>query len=582
MATKRSEKQATKATQPVSAGLPHVPSLYGLQPRKEYLPWSHAEERLSHSRNYWICTSRPDGRPHSIPVWGFWIDGALYFGTGRSSRKGKNLASSPAVSVHLESGDDVVILEGTAEEVSDKATLHKIDEASRKKYDMPLMIMPGETVVYCVRPRMALAWRERETFLLRRLAGSSSEWRAAESAKIDGAAGTALQPGKPLQYAMTHLFDSLTVRDITFPNRLFVSPMCQYSSTDGLANDWHFVHLGSRAVGGAGLVLTEAAAVLPEGRISPQDLGIWKDDQVEPLARIVRFIHEQGSVAGMQLAHAGRKASTYRPGDGHGAISEEKGGWAVVAPSKLPFAEHYPLPHALSVEGIEEVVSAFAAAAGRACEAGFRVIEIHAAHGYLIHEFLSPLSNLRTDAYGGSFENRTRILREIAAAVRSFWPEAAPLFVRISATDWIEGGWDLNQSVELARQLKQLGVDLIDCSSGGNVPHATIPIGAGYQTPFAERIRREANILTGAVGMITNPVQAEHIVTTGQADVAIVAREFLRDPYLPLRAARELGQKIPWPLQYLRAAPAGAQARQAVDLSTLESCFEEQHAIPER
>jgi 2,4-dienoyl-CoA reductase-like NADH-dependent reductase (Old Yellow Enzyme family) len=382
---------------------------------------------------------------------------------------------------------------------------------------------------------------------------------------------------------MTHLFDPLAIRDITFANRVFVSPMCQYSSTDGYASDWHFVHLGSRAVGGAGLVLTEATAVLPEGRISPQDLGIWKDDHIEPLARIVRFIHEQGSVAGMQLAHAGRKASTYAPSAGHGMIPESEGGWKnVVAPSALRFTEGYPMPRALYIDEIRNIVSAFAAAARRACEAGFRVIEIHAAHGYLIHEFLSPLSNQRTDAYGGSFENRTRILREVLAAVRDSWPERAPLFVRISATDWVEGGWDIQQSIELARQLKELGADLIDCSSAGNVPHAKIPVGPGYQTQFAEQIRREASTRTGTVGMITSPLQAEHILVTGQADAVIIAREFLRDPHWPLRAARELGQQTSWPVQYLRAAPEGSQARVPVDLKNLESCFQEQHAIPER
>jgi 2,4-dienoyl-CoA reductase-like NADH-dependent reductase (Old Yellow Enzyme family) len=304
---------------------------------------------------------------------------------------------------------------------------------------------------------------------------------------------------------MTHLFDPLKIRDITFANRVFVSPMCQYSSTDGHASDWHFVHLGSRAVGGAGLVLTEATAVLPQGRISPQDLGIWNDDHIEPLARIVHFIHQQGGVAGMQLAHAGRKASTYRPWQGHGAVPETDGGWTtVVAPSAVAFAAHYPMPQALSIGGIQNIVSAFAAAACRAREAGFRAAEIHAAHGYLIHQFLSPLSNQRTDDYGGSFENRTRILREILAAVRSSWQEQAPLFVRISATDWIDGGWDIEQTAEVARQLKQLGADLIDCSSGGNVPHATIPVGPGYQTAFAERIRGQANILTATVGMITS------------------------------------------------------------------------------
>jgi 2,4-dienoyl-CoA reductase-like NADH-dependent reductase (Old Yellow Enzyme family) len=382
---------------------------------------------------------------------------------------------------------------------------------------------------------------------------------------------------------MAHLFDPLTIRDLTLANRVVVSPMCEYSSTDGLANDWHFVHLGSRAVGGAGLVLTEATAVLPEGRISPQDLGIWSDKHVEPLARVVRFIHEQGSVAGMQLAHAGRKASTYRPWEGNSAVPESEGGWnKVVAPSALRFAANYPMPQALTDDGIQEIIAAFAAAARRACDAGFRVIEIHGAHGYLIHEFLSPLSNQRDDAYGGSFENRTRFIREIVGAVRSSWPKGAPLFVRISATDWVEGGWDIRQSVELARGLKELGIDLVDCSSGGTVPHADIPVGPGYQTAFAEQIRREAGIMTGAVGMITSPVQAEHIIATGQADAVIIAREFLRDPYWPLRAARELDQPISWPVQYLRAAPRGAQARVPVNLKNLESCFDEQHAVPER
>jgi len=381
---------------------------------------------------------------------------------------------------------------------------------------------------------------------------------------------------------MAHLFDALVIRDLKFANRAFVSPMCQYSSTDGRANDWHLVHLGSRAVGGAGLVLTEATAVLPEGRISPQDLGIWSDDHIEPLARIVRFIHEQGSVAGMQLAHAGRKASTYRPWDGQGKVPETEGGWNnVVAPSAVAFSDHYPLPQAASKQEIQAIVAAFGEAARRACEAGFRVVEIHAAHGYLIHEFLSPLSNRRTDAYGGSFENRTRILGEIVAAVRRSWPERAPLFVRISATDWVDGGWDLQQSIELARQVKDLGVDLIDCSSGSNVAQAKIPVGPGYQTAFAERIRRESGVMTGALGMITSAVQAEHILATGQADAVIIAREMLRDPYWPLRAARELGQTISWPVQYLRAGPEGAQARVPVDLKNLKSCFEEQHAVPQ-
>jgi len=320
--------------------------------------------------------------------------------------------------------------------------------------------------------------------------------------------------------------------------------------------------LGSRAVGGAGLVMTEATAVTPEGRISPQDLGIWSDDHIEFLGRITRFIHSQGSVAGIQLAHAGRKASTYRPWDGEGAVPEGLGGWTnVVAPSAIPFADDYPMPQALTREGIESVVGAFVAAARRARAAGFRVIEIHAAHGYLISEFLSPLANHRTDEYGGSLENRTRLLLEVVRAVRGTWPESAPLFVRISATDWEEGGWTLDDSVALAKHLKHSSVDLVDCSSGGNVPPARIPVGPGYQTPFAERIRCEAKILTGAVGMITAPAQADHIIRTGQADVAILAREFLRDPYWPLRAARELGYAVHWPVQYVRAAPHGAKAR---------------------
>jgi len=381
---------------------------------------------------------------------------------------------------------------------------------------------------------------------------------------------------------MPGLFDPLTIRDLTFTNRVFVSPMCQYSSTDGYANDWHFVHLGCRAVGGAALVLTEATAVLPEGRISPQDLGIWEDGHIEMLGRIVGFIHEQGSIAGMQLAHAGRKASTRRPWEGHDAVPESKGGWKkVVAPSALQFSDTYPMPQALTRDGIQEVVAAFAAAARRACQAGFRVLEIHAAHGYLIHEFLSPLSNKRDDDYGGSFENRTRLCREVVAAVRLAWPKELPLFVRISATDWVEGGWNIDESVKLAGELKQMGVDLIDCSSGGNVPHAKIPVGPGYQTQFAERIRREAKIMTGAVGMITSPEQAEHIIRTGQADAAIMAREFLRNPYWPLGAARELDQTIAWPLQYLRAGPKGAQPREPVDLKSFESCFEEQHGVPD-
>jgi 2,4-dienoyl-CoA reductase-like NADH-dependent reductase (Old Yellow Enzyme family) len=380
---------------------------------------------------------------------------------------------------------------------------------------------------------------------------------------------------------MPGVFDPLTIRSLTFANRVFVSPMCQYSSENGYANDWHLVHLGSRAVGGAGLILTEATAVLPEGRISPQDLGIWEDGHLEMLSRIAGFVHERGSVAGMQLAHAGRKASTSRPWEGHDAVPESEGGWKkVVAPSALPFSETYPMPQALTRDGIQEVVGAFGAAARRACQAGFRVIEIHAAHGYLIHEFLSPLSNKRDDDYGGSFENRTRLCREVVTAVRAVWPKELPLFVRISATDWVDDGWNIDESVKLAGQLKQMGVDLIDCSSGGNALHAKIPVGPGYQTAFAARIRREAEIMTGAVGMITSAAQAEHIIRTGQADAVIMAREFLRHPYWPLQAAEELEQPIAWPVQYLRAGPKGAQPRVPVDLKSFESCFEEQHGVP--
>jgi len=357
------------------------------------------------------------------------------------------------------------------------------------------------------------------------------------------------------------IFDSFKIRNITFRNRIAVSPMCQYSSTDGFANDWHLVHLGSRAVGGAALVLTEATAVLAEGRISPEDLGIWKDEHIEPLARIARFVRSQGAIAGMQLAHAGRKGSTRAPWKESGAIAESEGGWTPVAPSAIPFEEKYAIPAALDGGGVRRVVQGFGDAARRALEAGFQVIEIHAAHGYLIHEFFSPLSNQRTDAYGGSFENRTRLLREVIAAVREIWPEGNPLFVRISATDWVEGGWDLQQSVELAKQIGPLGVDLVDCSSGGTVPNAKIPVGPGYQVPFSEEIRRKANILTGAIGMITSPEQANGILREGKADMILMAREFLRQPYWPLAAARELGQEISWPVQYLRAAPHGTPSR---------------------
>lgn len=368
---------------------------------------------------------------------------------------------------------------------------------------------------------------------------------------------------------MPHLLDPLTIRTVTFPNRIFVSPMCEYSSTDGFANDWHLVHLGSRAVGGAGLVIAEATAVTPEGRISPHDLGLWKDEHIDMLQRIVRFVHEQGSVAGIQLAHAGRKASTHRPWSGHGKVAESEGGWNnVIAPSAEAFADTYPQPREMSMADIASVTAAFVAAARRARTAGFRVIEIHAAHGYLLHEFLSPLSNHRSDRYGGSFENRTRIVREVLTAVREEWPSELPLFMRISSTDWVDGGWDVEQSIELAKLAKTLGVDLVDCSSGGNVAHAKIPVGPGYQTMFAERIKREAGVATGTVGMITSSVQAEHIIATGQADAVLIARELLRDPYFPLRAARELGQEITWPSQYLRAAPPNTKPRAAATESS--------------
>jgi 2,4-dienoyl-CoA reductase-like NADH-dependent reductase (Old Yellow Enzyme family) len=358
-----------------------------------------------------------------------------------------------------------------------------------------------------------------------------------------------------------HLFSKLRLRDVHFANRIGVSPMCQYSCVDGYANDWHFAHLSARAVGGAALVFTEAAAVSPEGRISPQDLGVWSEKHFEPFERIIRFIRTQGAHAGVQLAHAGRKGSTYRPGAGQGAIPQESGGWRPVGPSAIQFSDSYAKPDELTVDQIKAVHNDFAIAAERAFAAGFRVIEIHAAHGYLIHEFLSPFSNRRADAYGGSLDNRTRFIRECVAAVRRALPERCPLFVRISATDWAEGGWDIDQSVELARRLADLGVDLIDCSSGGNVEKAEIPVGPGYQTPFAERIRREANIATAAVGMITGPAQADQIIRNGQADLVLLARQMLRDPYWPLHAAQELGHSMTWPVQYLRAAPGGAPAR---------------------
>lgn len=351
-----------------------------------------------------------------------------------------------------------------------------------------------------------------------------------------------------------HLFSSLKIRDVSFRNRIGVSPMCEYSSVDGFANDWHMVHLGSRAVGGAAMVMTEATAVLPEGRISPQDLGLWKDYHIPMLARIFRFIEEHGAVPAVQLAHAGRKASTAAPWTGRGALDQSEEGWRpIFAPSAIPFSPASPTPEPLDEAGIARIVQAFADAARRAREAGAKIVEIHAAHGYLLHEFLSPLSNTRTDRYGGSFENRTRILREVVHAVRKTWPAEFPLFVRISVTDWVDGGWTIRDSVCLAKQLQPLGVDLFDCSSGGAMPGISIPAGPGYQVPFAQQIRGEAGIPTAAVGMITEPEQADQIVRIGQADMVFLARELLRDPYWPLRAADHLHQNGPWPKQYLRA-----------------------------
>jgi len=352
---------------------------------------------------------------------------------------------------------------------------------------------------------------------------------------------------------MIDLFSPLTIRGVTFRNRIAVSPMCEYSSDDGFANDWHLVHLGSRAVGGAGLVLTEASAVEPRGRISAADLGIYRDEHIEMLARIARFIRAQGAVPGIQIAHAGRKGSTRVPWEGGAVVPESEGGWRTVAPSPIPFRPGDPAPAELTKSEIRGMVEAFGAAARRALAAGFQVVEIHGAHGYLIDEFLSPLSNHRTDEYGGTRDGRMRFALEVTAAVRAAWPDSLPLFMRISAVDWVEDGWQIEDSVELAGRLGPLGVDLIDCSSGGVVPYAKIEIGPAYQTPFAERIRRESGILTGAVGMITEPHQADAIVRTGQADIVLLAREFLRDPYWPLHAAKALGAAAAIPKQYGRA-----------------------------
>lgn len=348
---------------------------------------------------------------------------------------------------------------------------------------------------------------------------------------------------------MSRLFTPLTLRSVTFPNRLWVSPMCQYSSDDGLPNDWHLVHLGSRAVGGAGLVMIEASGVSPEGRITEWDSGLWSEAHADAFRPIVDFIQAQGCVAGIQIAHAGRKASTDKPWRGGRALDS----WTPVAPSAIPFRAGDPVPHALSLPEIDRVVTDFTRAAGLALRAGFRVLEIHAAHGYLLHEFLSPLCNQREDEYGGSLENRMRLVLRVASEVRVAWPETLPLFVRISATDWAEGGWTLDESVSLSARLRDLGVDLIDCSSGGAVPNAKIELGPGYQVPFAREIRSRCDIPTGAVGLITTAHQAEEVIASGAADAVLFARQMLRDPYFPLHAAKELGVDVKWPDQYARA-----------------------------
>lgn len=352
---------------------------------------------------------------------------------------------------------------------------------------------------------------------------------------------------------MANLFSPITIKDITLKNRIAVSPMCEYSSEDGFATNWHLVHLGSRAVGGAGLIITEAAAVSPEGRISYGDLGIWKDEHIEKLKEINEFIHQHDAKTGIQLAHAGRKASHHKPWDGNKQIlPNEPNGWQTVAPSAIAFTPEEQAPTALDKAGIEKVKADFKAAALRADKAGFDVIEIHAAHGYLINQFLSPLSNERTDEYGGSFENRTRFILELIEGVHEVWPKDKLLFVRISATDWVEGGWTIEDSVVLGKILKTKGVALIDCSSGGSSATAKYPVQPGYQVKFAEQVKREADILTGAVGLITEPRQADEIISSGQADLVFLARQLLRDPYFPLRAAHELGTEVKWPVQYER------------------------------
>ncbi len=353
---------------------------------------------------------------------------------------------------------------------------------------------------------------------------------------------------------MSKLFSSIKIREVELKNRIAVSPMCQYSSVNGEPNDWHLVHLGSRAVGGAGLILTEATAISPEGRISPDDAGIWNDKQAELYKRITSFIKLQNAVPGIQLAHAGRKASTYSPWKGTGKVDLENGGWQTLAPSPIPFADNFPDPKEMDENDIRMVITQFVQAAQRSINAGFEVIELHMAHGYLVHEFLSPLSNKREDKYGGSLKNRCRLAIDIAKAVRKAIPEGVPLFARISSTDWTEGGWDIEQSVQLVKWLKEEGVDLIDCSSGGNVAKAQIPLGPGYQIPFSQKIKIDADILTGGVGLITSPEQAEQIIVTGQADIVLLAREMLRDPYWALHAAKKLNVDLmDFPKQYLRA-----------------------------
>jgi 2,4-dienoyl-CoA reductase-like NADH-dependent reductase (Old Yellow Enzyme family) len=384
--------------------------------------------------------------------------------------------------------------------------------------------------------------------------------------------GAELRHPIPVTEPANHLFAPLALRGLTLPHRIVVSPMCQYSSTDGFLNDWHFVHLGSRAIGGAALVLTEASAVNPEGRITPKDLGLYKDEHIPALKHLTGFLHEHGAYAGTQLAHAGRKASMAVPWEKVRLIAPEEGGWQPVAPSAIRFDEPYGLPAELDRRGMDNIVSDFVAATRRAIEVGFDVVEVHGAHGYLLHEFLSPLSNHREDEYGGSFENRVRFPLEIVRAVRAAWPQHLPMFVRISATDWapesLGPAWDLKQSVEFARLLKQEGVDLIDVSSGGNHPAQQIPVGPGYQVHCADTIRREANIPTGAVGMITAAAQADHIIRSGQADLVLLAREFLRDPYWPLHAADALHQKTTWPVQYARAANGRTEPRPPVTTPT--------------